>query len=188
MKTYAFQGFVNSTENRSLSSSTRTLEGRRQYGLEQKHRNFFIDFQLHFPKILCQPLFLNHAKHIIDFLFATSLQINWNSSHRLNWLLPRTTSHSCDELAQFLQHLERNFEFICKCQYAIIVSSVLAKTFLKLLSFGLFDAVCYTRMKTICSHIAICLLLSPDETFSQNYSPFLFFFYCSWAKWKYHSQ
>ena len=47
--------------------------------------------------------------------------------------------------------------------------------FLKLLSFQLFD----TWMETICSHIAICLLLSPDETFSRNYSPFLFFFFFS---------
>ena len=65
-----------------------------------------------------------------------------------------------------------------KCQYAIIVSSVLAKQIVKLLSFELFDVVWYTWMETICSHIAICLLLSPDETFSQNYSPFFFIVHC----------
>ena len=49
-----------------------------------------------------------------------------------------------------------------------------------------------TWMETICSHIAICLLLSPDETFSQYYFPLLFFIVnCKegkLAKWKYLSE
>ena len=61
--------------------------------------------------------------------FATLLQINWTSLHRSNWLLRRTTSHSCDELAQFLQRLERNFAFTCIFAYKVSICNHCQLTF-----------------------------------------------------------